>query len=176
MRAFRSEQHHVVASIAPALLAASILLVPVAASCQQLGQPLGPPIQLIPPPSQPSPVSPELSPPGAIREDPVISEPLAPPSLGWASGGALPREALPEAFWRGTTRPMADLLIARVPDTLSPALQSLERRLLLSPAAAPEGPDESDHTLPARRAGALLRLGELDAARAVVAAIPERQR
>jgi hypothetical protein len=71
---------------------------------------------------------------------------------------------------------MADLLLARMPDTLSPALQTLERRLLLSPAAAPEGPDENDHTLPVLRATALLRLGELDAARAVVAAIPERER
>jgi len=71
---------------------------------------------------------------------------------------------------------MADLLLARMPDTLSPALQSLVRRLLLSPAAAPEGPDEGDRTLPGLRAAALLHLGELDAARAVIAAIPEGER
>jgi hypothetical protein len=71
---------------------------------------------------------------------------------------------------------MADLLLAQMPDTLSSALQSLMRRLLLSPAAAPEGPDGGDRTLPGLRAAALLRLGEIDAARAVIAAIPERER
>ena len=71
---------------------------------------------------------------------------------------------------------MAELLLSRMPDTLSPALQSLVRRLLLSPAAAPEGPDEGERTLPRLRATRLLRLGELNAAGAVIAAIPERER
>jgi hypothetical protein len=71
---------------------------------------------------------------------------------------------------------MAELLLARLPDTTSPALQSAERGLLLSPAEAPEGPDAGDQNLPALRAAALLRLGELDAARAVIAAIPEQER
>jgi hypothetical protein len=101
---------------------------------------------------------------------------LAAPSLGWTAGVAPPRDALPGAFWHGTTRRMTDLLLARMPDTPSPALQSLMRRLLLSSAGAPEGPDEGDRTLPGLRAAALLRLGELDAARAAIAAIPERDR
>jgi hypothetical protein len=71
---------------------------------------------------------------------------------------------------------MAGLLLARVPDTLSPALQSLERRMLLSPGSAPEGQNGGDHTLPALRAAALLRLGELNAARAIIAALPESER
>jgi hypothetical protein len=112
----------------------------------------------------------------STRESAVASEPLAAPSLGWTAGVAPPRDALPGAFWHGTPRGMADLLLARMPDTVSPALQSLMRRLLLSPAAAPEGPDEGDLTLPGLRAAALLRLGEFDAARAVIAAIPERER
>jgi hypothetical protein len=71
---------------------------------------------------------------------------------------------------------MADLLLARLPDTTSATLQSLVRRLLLSPAAPPEGPDLNAYSLPALRISALLRLGELDAARASVAALPERER
>jgi hypothetical protein len=177
MRASRSDRHRAGACIARALLAAaSIVLVPVAVLGQQPGQPLGPPIPLIPPPSQPLAATPEPSPPISARESAVASEPLAAPSLGWTAGVAPPRDALPGAFWHGTTRGMADLLLARMPDTLSPALQSLMRRLLLSSAAAPEGPDKGDRTLPGLRAAALLRLGELDAARAAIAAIPERDR
>jgi hypothetical protein len=153
--------------LAPSLVLGWLVLVAPAAAQQ-----LGPPIPLIPPPSASSP---NFSPPPLSHDDPVASEPLTPPAAGW-NWGTPPRDPLPEAFWHGTSRAMVELLLARLPDTTSPALQSLERRLLLSPAAAPEGPDAADQNLAALRAAALLRLGEVDAARAVVAAIPEQER
>jgi hypothetical protein len=125
-------------------------------------QSTGPPIRLIPP-------TPPLAeaPPGA--EPPLTSEPLSAPAPGWSGDIAPPEHPLPANFWQGTPRALADILLARLPDTFSPALQSLERRLLLSPAAAPAGPDMAGTSLPALRAAALLRLGEVDAARAVLA-------
>ena len=144
------------------------MLVAAPAAAQQPG----PPIPLIPPPPA---ISPNLLPPPSSRDDAVASESLAPPAVGWDSATP-PRDPLPQAFWHGTSRTMAELLLARLPDTTSPALQSLERRLLLSPAAAPEGPNAGDRDLTALRAAALLRLGEIEAARAVIAAIPDRER
>jgi hypothetical protein len=171
MRASRNKWPR--ACITRTLLAAVIVVVPDVASSQQSGQPLGPPIPLLPS-SQPPAARPDPSASG--RGDAVISEALAPASPGWVDGPTPPRDALPQAFWRGTTRAMADLLLTHLPDTPSPALQSLQRRLLLSRAAPPVGPDEGDYNLAMLRAAALLRLGELDAARAVILAIPERER
>jgi hypothetical protein len=172
MRAFQSDRRRAAALMAHALLAVGVVLASASALGQQAGQSLGPPISLVPPFA----ASPAIPPPVSSHEGAIAGEPLALPSLGWSADMAPPQEALPDTFWRGTTRETADLLLARVPATLSPALQSLARRLLLSPAAAPEGPDEGEGALPALRAAALLRLGELDAARAVIAAIPERER
>ncbi|MGC1892056.1 MAG: hypothetical protein WA709_39270 [Stellaceae bacterium] len=153
----------------PIIFAGWIVLMPVLSAAQQPG----PPIPLIPPPSVNSPY---LSPSPSSHDDAVASEPLAPPAGGWDSGTPFARDTLPEALWRGTSRKMADVLLALLPDTTSPELQSLEPRLLLSGGAAPEGPEAGDHRLPALRASALLRLGELDAARAVIAAISQLER
>jgi hypothetical protein len=168
MRAFPSSRG-AAGRLASIPFAGWIALMPAVLAAQQLG----PPIPLIPPPAEDSP---NMSPPGSRADDAVASEPLAPTAAGWSSATPPPRDVLPGSSWRGTSRSMADLLLARLPDTTSPALQALARRLLLSPAAGPEGPDAGDDRLPALRAGALLRLGELEAARAVVAAIPEQER
>jgi hypothetical protein len=157
---------HAAPHISRVLMAAGITLLPVAGSAQQLG----PPIPLI----QQTPPARSLDLP--IREGAVIGEPLPPLPLGWSAVTVPPRDTVPGELWRGTPRAIADLLLARVPDTLSPALQSLERRILLSSTAAPDGPDEGDRILPTLRAAALLRLGELDAASAVIGAIPEKDR
>lgn len=172
MRAFQSNKRLAASRIAQVLLIAWIVFGPATAP----GQELGPPIPLIPPPSPALDVSPDLSPPLSIRESPVGSEPLAPSSPQWSAGMVSPRNALPAAFWRGTTRVMAGLLLARLPNTVSPVLQSLARRLLLSPGSAPEGSDDSDPPLQVLRIRSLLRLGELEPARAVIAALPERER
>src|SRR5438477_11278847 len=101
----------------PRILACGwIMLMTAPAAAQQPG----PPIPLIPPPPT---ISPNLSPPASSRDDAVASEKLAPPPAGWNSPTA-PRDPLPEAFWHGTSAAMAELLLARLPDTTSPALQS----------------------------------------------------
>jgi hypothetical protein len=166
MSAFRSDGQ---SRVARGLLAAWLVLAPAAAFAEDLSQAPGPPISLLPPPA------PGAAPSVSGEDEPVASEPLAAPVLGWSAGTA-PRDALPPEFWRGTSREMAELLLERLPDTTSSALQALERRLLLSPAAAPEGPDAVGLYLPALRASALLRLGEIDATRAVIAAIPQSDR
>lgn len=157
-----------------------VLLLLVLGSAPAFAQPApGPPIPLIPPapppsatppaPAPPLPASPVLPP---SPPKPITGEPLPSPAPGWSGGLAAPKRALPGDFWRGTPRALADILLARLPATASAALQSLERRLLLSPAAAPQGPDAPGLSLPVLRAAALLRLGEIDTARAVLAAMP----
>jgi hypothetical protein len=159
MRAFRSDRRIGGARLPLLVLVAGLL--PAAAAAQQLG----PPIPLIPPP-----------PPQVHPEAPLASEPLAAPAPGWGGHMVAPADALPGNFWHGTPRSVAETLLVHLPQTTSPALQALERRLLLSPGAAPRGPDAPGDNLPALRAAALLHLGEIDAARAVVAALPEPQR
>lgn len=171
MRAFRSERGAGLRPLRLLTLAGLTICVPAFA----FGQQAGPPIPLIPglgSPAQPrEPPSPPAEPAGTIS-----GTPLAAPAPGW-SGDVAPQEGtLPHGFWRGTPRGLAEILLARLPDTDSPALQALERRLLLSPGSAPRGPDSAGLSLPALRAAALLRLGEIGAARTVIAAIPEARR
>jgi hypothetical protein len=151
---------------APAFAALTILLPAFAAA-----QPPGPPIPLIP--SAP-PLSKEPAPPPGAKPA-ITSEPLSAPAPGWSGDIAPPKRPLPANFWQGTPRAVADILLSRLPETTSPALQSLERSLLLSPAAAPSGPDMPGMSLPALRAAALLRFGKIDAARAVLAAAPQSE-
>jgi hypothetical protein len=127
------------------------------------GQQLGPPIPLLP-----------KAPPASGGG--VTSAPLAPPAPGWSAEVSPKGEPLPKDFWQGTPRALADTLLALLPDTRSYTLQELERRLLLSPGEAPSGPDAAGLYLPYLRARLLLRLGELAAVRAVVAATPETER
>lgn len=135
----------------------AVLLLPAAARAQPAP---GPPIPLLPP-----------APPAAPA--PIARRPLAPPAAGWSGGPAAPARALPPSLWRGTPRARAEMLLARLPATTAPALQALARRLLLSPGAAPRGPDLPGTSLPALRAAALLRLGETRAARLVLAQAAE---
>jgi len=157
---------------------AALLSAPTLAAAQQLVQQLGPPIPLVPqsvaPPRTGAPVGPEPGPPKSL----LPSEPAGPATPGWAGETAPEGEPLPRDFWRGTPRALAAFLLARLPDTTSPALQAVERRLLLSPGAAPAGPDPGspETALPVLRAAALLRLGEVEPARAVIAAMSERDR
>jgi hypothetical protein len=150
-------------------LVLTIFLLSAFASAQQAP---GPPIPLIPPAPPPS-AEPGPPPPS---QPAITSERLPSPASGWSGDLAPPERALPADFWHGTPRALAEILLGRLPETTSAALQSLERRLLLSPAAAPEGPDMAEMNLPALRAAALLRLGEIDAARAVLAAMPKKER
>lgn len=152
-------------------LAGLAILAPALALARQPG----PPIPLIPPASGPGqPAAPNSLSGGTAGTIPAA--PLAPPAPGWSGDVSPESGALPSDFWRGTPRGLAEILLAQLPDTVSPALQSLERRLLLSPGAAPQGSDSAGLSLPALRAAALLRLGEIGAARTVIAAMPQDAR
>ena len=162
------------------LSAALAAWLPLAAAAQQ---PVGPPIPLLTPPSAPEnppatslPASPPPEPAEPGRT--ITAEPLAPPGPGWSGDLSPPAGALPSDLWRGTPRPLAETLLALLPDTTSPALQALVRRLLLSPGAAPAGTDPpgAETRLAGLRAAALLRLGEADAVRKIIAAAPDKQR
>ncbi|MBV8889330.1 MAG: hypothetical protein JO267_13635 [Alphaproteobacteria bacterium] len=163
------------------LIGALSLLLPAMAGAQSPGQAPGPPIPLIPPSAgTPGAGEPAEAPnvPGNSPASGIPAEPLAPLAPGWAGDTTPPGNPLPRNFWQGTPRALADTLLARLPDTTSPALQGIVRRLLLSPAAAPTGPDAVGVSggLPMLRAALLLRLGEIEAARTVIAAVPERER
>ena len=124
-------------------------------------------------PGPPIPLYPETPPPPGGS---ISSEPLTPPPAGWGGDTRPPGKPLPADFWHGTPRALADILLSHLPTTPSPALQQLERRVLLSQGAAPEGADAPGLDLPMLRAKALLRLGHVEAAGRVINAIPEKDR
>ncbi|HEV2300793.1 MAG TPA: hypothetical protein VGR91_04415 [Stellaceae bacterium] len=159
MAASRSDGRRRRRRLAGLAAAGFALLSPAALSAQNLG----PPIPLFPEAPR--------APGGAIT-----GEPLAPPAAGWSGDTTPPGKPLPADFWHGTPRALADILLSRLPTTPSPALQTLERRVLLSQGTAPEGADAQGLDLPMLRAKALLRLGEVEAARTVIEALPEKER
>src|SRR5579863_1874227 len=157
MRASRSNGRR--ACRATALAAAGFaVLLPAALSAQNLGPPI--------------PLYPEGPPPGG----PITSQPLGAPAVGWSGSTTPPGKPLPAGFWHDTPRALADILLSHLPMTPSPALQRLERRVLLSQGTAPDGADAPGLDLPVLRAKALLRLGEVAAARTVIEAIPDKER
>lgn len=147
-----------------------------------VAQQVGPPIPLVQPPG-PAPQPPATASPApaavpAVPGRTIAGEPLGSPAVGWTGETSPSADALPREFWHGTPRALAEMLLARLPDTTSPALQALVRRLLLSPGAAPAGDDPAGTPvlLPGLHAAALLRLGETEAARHVIDAVPEQHR
>lgn len=87
-----------------------------------------------------------------------------------ASEGGLPAD-----MWAGTSRPLARLLLTRLPAAASSqAMRNLMRRLLLSVAAAPEGGGEPGG-LASIRVGLLADMGELAGVEALLAAVPARR-
>src|SRR5206468_9864776 len=133
----------------PALLIAAALSAPVASAAAQLG----PPLRLVQPP--PSAVAPQIVTPSApdaglggqpLPPD-VQATPLAPVDPAWA--GSLPASegALPESLWQGTPKAFLIAALPQLQPSLSPTLQDLARRLMLSNAVAPFGADRSEeHT------------------------------
>ncbi|MGO8920752.1 MAG: hypothetical protein ACLQJR_33070 [Stellaceae bacterium] len=139
---------------------------------------LGPPVRLLPPapgtgPALPPP-PPAPTPAPAPRTDGSIrATPLAPVDAAWM--GALPdsTQALPGNLWQGTPRSFVAAALPQLQPSVSPALQSLAHRLLLSNAAAPPGQDPPDRpSLAALRVERLIALGEIDGALAVLDALP----
>ena len=74
--------------------------------------------------------------------------------------------------WKGTSRPLADALMARLPvGTTSPAMRALMRRLLLSTATPPEG-EAAPGSFVALRAKSLAAMGDLGGVNALLESIP----
>jgi hypothetical protein len=135
---------------------------------------LGPPVRLQGPPGPGT--SPTIPPPATappVADESIKGTPLAPVDAAWI--GTLPDSAqpLPQAMWSGTSRPLVAAALPLLGPTTSPTLQDLSRRLLLSNAAAPPGPDPADRpSLAQLRVERLMALGELDGALAVLDVLP----
>ncbi len=75
-------------------------------------------------------------------------------------------------LWRGTSQPIVETLLPRLPARMrSPAMQALARRLLLTAAEPPSGV-EGTGSLVAIRIERLLAMGELDGAQELLARAP----
>jgi hypothetical protein len=140
---------------------------------------LGPPVRLQTPPG--AGTGPTIPPPLATgtptTDESIKATPLAPEDAAWI--GALPdgTQPLPQAMWARTPRPIVAAALPLLGPTASPALQDLSRRLLLSNAAAPLGPDPADRpSLAELRVERLVALGEIDGALAVLDRLPSSMR
>lgn len=156
----------------------SACLVPASAPAQ-LESPPDRPMMLAPTPRSAAPAGEdgETSPPGeseAPLPDQIQVDALETVdvdtlgTLGTGNGG------FAADMWRGSPRPLVDVLLPRLPvDTSSPAMRDLARRLLLSAAVAPEGEAPAGSFL-ALRARLLVSMGDLDGAKGLFEALPRR--
>jgi hypothetical protein len=124
----------------------------------------GPPQRLTPQRLAPMPAAPASAVEPAAATEPakvggIEIAPLAPVDPAWSGTLAPEQGGFPARMWDGTPRAFVAALLPRLPVTASPALADLTRRLLLSNAAPPAGPDE-----PGRPDLASLRLARLAAA------------
>lgn len=157
MRVFRAE------------LAASALFILLAspASAQ-----LGAPIPLVPgapgtAPATPVPAEPQSG-------DNINATPLAPVDTAWVGILGAADGALPRSMWQGTPRAKVAAALRLLKPTTSPELQDLTRRLLLSDAMAPAGPDAPGEPLAQLRIDRVLALGRIDGA-GLINALPQAQ-
>ncbi|HEX7968502.1 MAG TPA: hypothetical protein VF502_09795 [Stellaceae bacterium] len=106
-------------------------------------------------------------------EPPIQATPLAPVDPAWVGTLADAAHPLPQTMWQGTPRALVAAALPRLAPTTSPTLRDLARRLLLSNAEAPQGPDMPDRpNLAALRVERLMALGEVDGALALLDALP----
>ncbi len=87
------------------------------------------------------------------------------------------RGGLPETLWHGSTRAVADRLIALLPvPNLSPAARALAERVLTTSGAAPEaGAEASKASFVALRAERLMAMGRAAPAAGLARAVPRRE-
>ena len=172
MRGSRSERR---AGLA-ALLIAACLAPPAQAQ-------VGAPLRLVPaPPSAPS-VTPGTvaprAPDAGTADQPLPSgvqvAPLAPVDPAWAGNLSTADGALPETLWQGTEKAFVMAALPQLRPSLSPTLQDLARRLLLSNAVAPFGEDlPKNRGLAALRLDRMVALGYLDAAAQLIDQLPSK--
>src|SRR5438105_2906324 len=154
MRGFRSRRRIALAT----LLVAAWLSVPAAAQ-------VGPPIRLVQPPTTPAvpPAVPDAGDETQTLPPGIQAMPLAPVDPAWV--GSLPASegGLPETLWQGTPKAFVTAALPQLQPVLSPTLQDLTRRLLLSNAIAPAGPDlPQGRSLAGIRLEQLMALGHVD--------------
>lgn len=131
---------------------------------------VGPPLRLVQPPSSPSvtpdtvaPTTPDAGAAGQPLPPGVQATPLAPVDPAWTGTLSAAEGALPETLWQGTEKAFVMAALPRLQPTLSPTLQDLTRRLLLSNAVAPFGEDlPKSPGLAALRLDRLVSLGYVD--------------
>ncbi|MGH7126641.1 MAG: hypothetical protein ACREFI_19845 [Stellaceae bacterium] len=139
---------------------------------------VGPPLRLVQPPAAATPdtatpTSPDAGTAGQPSPSGVQVTPLAPVDPVWMGVLAPSEDALPETLWQGTERPFVIAALPQLQPTLSPTLQDLARRLLLSNAVAPLGKDlPQSRSLAALRLDRMVALGYVDAAAQLIDQLP----
>ena len=135
----------------------------------------GAPIPLVPPPPAATMQSGDSQAPALVPEVPkgFEAQPLAPTDAAWTGVLGDAQGALPESMWRGTPRNFVAAALPLLQPSSSPELQDLARRLLLSNAASPAGPDAADRpSLAAARLDRLMALGDVEGAVAMMDQLP----
>ncbi|HKX06864.1 MAG TPA: hypothetical protein VJN67_01660 [Stellaceae bacterium] len=172
MRGSRSERRARLA----ALLIAACLAPPALAQ-------VGAPLRLVPTPSPAPSVTPDsvtpMAPDAGTASQPlppgVQAAPLAPVDPAWVGTLSAADGALPETLWQGTDKAFVMAALPQVRPSLSPTLQDLARRLLLSNAVAPLGEDlPKSRSLAALRLDRIVALGYVDAAAQVIDQLPSK--
>ncbi|HUB94829.1 MAG TPA: hypothetical protein VL993_02870 [Stellaceae bacterium] len=165
MRAFRTERSVGVATA----LAAWVAGAPLAAA--QLGPPVPLLPQATPKPDTAAPVAPiGAGPPPEVLEQ----QPLAGTDAAWTGTLSSDQGAFPPTLWQGTSRDFVAAALPLLTASSSPALQDLDRRLLLSNAASPAGTDMPDRPpLAVERLDRLLALGDVKGALGIVDLLPK---
>jgi hypothetical protein len=137
---------------------------------------VGPPLRLVQPPpgSVPSETGTPTTPDTGPRLPPgVQATPLAPVDPVWSGSLSGSEGALPETLWQGTEKAFVMAALPQLQPTLSPTLQNLARRLLLSNSVAPLGEDlPKSRSLGALRLDRILAFGYVDAAAELVDQLP----
>jgi hypothetical protein len=159
-------------------LALPALLIAAALSAPALAQ-VGPPLRLVQPPPTPavpnavSPPAPDTGAGTQVLPPGVQAMPLAPVDPAWAGSLTASQGALPETLWQGTQKVFVAATLPLLQPTLSPTLQELSRRLLLSNATAPTGDEPAkSRSLAAIRLERLLALGYVDATAELIDRLP----
>lgn len=137
---------------------------------------LGAPVPLLPPkPAVPQSggTQPPAAPERSADQGAVAVASLAPDDASWSGALGEAEGAFPQTMWQGTARAFVAAALPLLAPTTSPTLRDLARRLLLSNAAAPAGPDAPGRPpLAAIRLDRLMAIGEVAGALNVMGELP----
>ena len=127
-----------------------------------------------PPAASPDPAAERAAPLGASSGPEVRVDTLKTPDFDSAGTLSEIDGGFGVKMWQGTPRSLVDSLLPKLPaNVVSPAMRGLMRRLLLTPAAAPEGPSQGG-SLILERVRILAAMGDQAGVTALLEAIPGR--